>query len=274
MGIPVTPEDFRLIGQRFASEDIVAEIDRLLPLAKKDADGLAGQEYDAAQLQELEGYRTQLTGESGDRRLTREQKKGSLRTEIDAILKAKRLLRSATGIAARAMARRKPPQGESAEDTRRIADSFEAQLDAAGGRVGLDSARIRTRLTSVITILEAPELAPLPTAATARAALVASLKADLSSLPALAELKKGLQATSLADTGALDEIDGRAYTNLKSLASAGRSFHILGADPSRAGQYNINGLHRATRKRAANQQAGPARPTPPATPDPAKASGT
>ncbi len=91
--IPVTPEDFRLIGQRFASEDIVKQVDRLSPVAEKDTVGLATQEYYASDLQELKACRAQLTGESAERRLAREAKKGSHKTEIDAVVKGKRLLR-------------------------------------------------------------------------------------------------------------------------------------------------------------------------------------
>ena len=264
MSMPVTPEDFRIIGQRFASEDIVATIDRLLPIAKKDIDGLTLVEYGLAQLTELEGHRAKLTGESADRRQNREKKKGSRRTEVGSIVAAKRLVRLAADVGGRAIARRKPPAGEAPDETRRIADSFEQQLDALGGKVALDSGKVRTRLASAITILEAKELAPPPETAKARATLVARLKTALATLPGLAELKKGLQAGAREDTAELDEVDGRAYENLKALCSAGRNYHVDAGDPKRAREYNLNDLHLATRKRAA--EAGPGGGGPGSTP--------
>ena len=53
MPIPINPEDFSAIGARFQSEDIVSEIDRLVPLATADLAQLATRGYGPARLAQL-----------------------------------------------------------------------------------------------------------------------------------------------------------------------------------------------------------------------------
>lgn len=242
MGLPITAEEFRLIGQRFPSDDIVAEIDRLAPLGQADLPKLAEVEYTPAQLEALLGYRARLVAEDAGRRVGRGKKKGARRSEIDAVVEGKRLLRAGIDVAFRALATREPPAGEPPEETRRIADSFEGQIEALGGRIALDSALLRTRLTALASILEAAELAPRPEAQASRRKLLDDVRQSLRTLPTLAETKKGLQAEAKSDTAELDEIDGRAYWNLKQLCSAGRTYFRRQGDFARAAEYHLGRL--------------------------------
>ena len=51
-----------------------------------------------------------------------------------------------------------------------------------------------------------------------------------------------------AGTASLDEIDGRAYTNLKTLTKVGRAYWREHGDLKRAGEYQLNALHSAAGK--------------------------
>ena len=247
--LPITDEDFRWIGERFLSEDIVIEIDRLLPIAREDAAALEEQEYDADDLKQLVAFRARLTGESAARRRRRGEKKGSRRTELDAVVKGKQILQSGFSVALAAVGKRVPPPGETPETTQQIADSFAAQVNDLRGQIGSDSAKLRTVLSSLAAILSAPELSPRKSAVKSRAARLKKIERAIANLPSLSETKKGLQARAKGDTAALDVIDGRAYTNLKQLCSAGRTFFREAGNPKRAALYTLDALHQATRRR-------------------------
>jgi hypothetical protein len=77
MPIPITVDDFVAIGERYLSEEIVNEADRLLPIATADIDLLATRGYGQAELNKLHGFRAALVAEaagaisSADRRRDR-----------------------------------------------------------------------------------------------------------------------------------------------------------------------------------------------------------
>ena len=94
MSIPITAEDFIAIGARYDSPDIVAEIDRLIPLATADINYLTIRGYELTDLDQLKAHRDSLVAEVADRAQQRGAKKGSRKVEADAIADAKQVLRS------------------------------------------------------------------------------------------------------------------------------------------------------------------------------------
>ena len=168
--------------------------------------------------------------------------------ESHAIHEGKLVLRSGEVTALAVLTSRTPHPGETPLETEKIVADTVGQIDALGGYIGNDSAKLRTRLTSLVSILELPALAPAPSDAAGRAALVAKVEAAIAALPGLAEQKKTDQVVAKAGTGSLDEIDGRAYTNLKTLAKVGRAYWREHGDLKRAGEYQLNALHSAAGK--------------------------
>ena len=263
---PTTREDFIAVGQRFVSEDLVAEIDRLAPIARADLPKLLGAGYEASDLDELLGYRAELSKESAERRKNRGTKKAARDVELKAVREGKRVLRIAVVALQNALAKRKPAPREKAETTVQLTQTLASQIDALGGRVGLDSAKLRTRLVGATALLGSPELAPHAKEAKAeRQKLVASVHAAVEKLPGLAETKHALQEAALEDTAALDEIDGRAYENMKRLCAAGR---VTFFGHKRASEYQLDDLHTRTHQREATAPPPPA-PANPQAPAPA-----
>jgi hypothetical protein len=248
MSIPTRVEDFVAIGERYLSEDIVNEADRLLPLATADINHLATRGYGQGELSKLHGFRAALVAEVAGRNQQRGSKKGSRSVEAHAIKEGKLVLRSGETTALAVLTSRTPHPGETPLETEKIVADTVGQIDALGGYIGTDSAKLRTRLTSLVSILGLPALAPAPSDAAGRAALVAKVEAAIAALPALAEQKKTDQVVAKAGTGSLDEIDGRAYTNLKTLAKVGRAYWREHGDLTRAGEYQLNALHSAAGK--------------------------
>lgn len=246
MPIPVSPIDFVLIGRRFRSEDIVAEADRLIPIATTDIEHLESRGYGPDQLDQLKDHRSQLSSESADRRNHRGQKKGARKVEVEAIRQGKLLLRSGIALAHSTLVNRPVPRGETEETTREIVQKTSSQIDALSGRIGLDSATLRTKLLSLQKVLGLPELAPNgPRQRTARAEFIAKLEHAIEKLPNMAETKKQLQADAKGMTAELDEIDGRAYYNMKLLAQTGRAWWLENGNPGRAAHYQLTALHAA-----------------------------
>ncbi|UJR86785.1 hypothetical protein [Sandaracinus amylolyticus] len=239
MTIPVTREEIIRVGARFPSEAIVAEIDRLLPIAAEDQALLEAGGYGAELLDALRAHRATLTTETAERRAQRGQKKSARKSETDAIVEAKRVLRAGIAMAEGAIAHRVPPADEPPETTKRIAIDVMAALEATGGRIDLDSAKLRTRLAAVAAVLGSASIAPAESGRAARAAMIARVQAAITALPALAEEKKAAQRQALTDTDALDEIDGRAYLNMKTLTKVGRTQWIAEGDPKRAAVYTL-----------------------------------
>ena len=146
---------------------------------------------------------------------------------------------------------RTPGPGETTAQTAQIVADTVGQIDALGGVLGNDSAKLRTRLTSLVSILALPALAAAPGDAAARAAFVAKVEGAIAALPGLAEQKKTHQQDAKAGTSSLDEIDGRAYTNLKTLTKVGRAYWNEHGDRKRAGEYQLNALNDRAGKAAA-----------------------
>lgn len=246
MPIPVSRTDFVLIGRRFLSENIVAEIDRLLPVASSDLPHLERRGYGAEHLEQLKSFRSQLTAESADRRKHRGDKKGVRVVEVEAIRKGKLLLQSGIAYATTALANRVAPPAESEDSTREVVERTVAQIDALKGKIGNDSARLRSRLTVLTSVLALRELSPAtPTERKNRAEFVARVEAAIEGLPNIAETKKLLQSEAKDKTDDLDEIDGRAYFNMKLLTRTGRAWWMENGNPKRAGLYQLTSLHEA-----------------------------
>lgn len=243
MSIPTTVEHFVAIGERYFSEDIINEADRLLPLATADIDLLATRGYGQGELNKLHGFRAALVAEVAGRNQQRGSKKGSRSVEAHAIKEGKLVLRSGEATALAVLTNRTAPPGETALETEKIVADTINQIDALGGHIGSDSAKLRTRLSSLVSILGLPAIAPAPSDAAGRAALVAKVQAAIAALPSLAEQKKTDQVTAKAGTASLDEIDGRAYTNLKTMAKVGRAYWREHGNPQRAAEYQLNALN-------------------------------
>ena len=94
MSIPITLDDFVAIGERYLSEEIVNEADRLLPIATADIDLLATRGYGQGELNKLQGFRATLVAEAAGRNQQRGSKKGSRSVEAQAIKEGKLVLRS------------------------------------------------------------------------------------------------------------------------------------------------------------------------------------
>lgn len=240
MAIPVTREDIIAVGARFPSEAIIAEIDRLLPIASGDLAVLEAGGYPAALLDQLRAHRAALTEETAARRAQRAQKKSARKVETDAIVDGKRVLRAGVAMAEAAIAHRVAPAGEPAETTQRIARDLIAALEPARGAVGHDSAKLRTRLTAIAAVLGSASIAPAEAGRPARAAMIDRITAAAAALPALAETKKAAQQDARNNTDALDEIDGRAYLNLRTLTKVGRAHWLLAGDSTRAAAYRLS----------------------------------
>jgi hypothetical protein len=254
MTIPITPEDYVTIGERYQSEDIVAEIDRLLPLATADIDLLATRGYGQTELSKVTGFRAALVAEVAGRNQQRGSKKGSRNVEAHAMKDGKLVLRSGETTALAVLTNRTAAPGETELQTKKIIEDTIGQIDALGGHIGGDSAKLRTRLTSLVSILGLPALAPSASDAEGRAALVAKVEAAIAALPALAEQKNTDQQEAKTGTASLDEIDGRTYTNLKTMTKVGRAYWREHGNLQRAGEYQLNALNpRATKAPAAGE---------------------
>lgn len=245
---------FRLLGERFALDDLVAEADRLLLLAREDGEALASLGYGADDLLELEKLRAHIVRDPGPRGRARVEKRTRTR-ELDAIVDAKRLLRAGISAAARAVQKRVPPAGESAEESEGLADCILRQLDVLAGRVDFDAPRLRGRLAQLASILESPELAPGTEGQRSRALLVAKLRHARKTLPSLAALEKGLAATARDDAAAVSRMKGMVYANLKAMCVAGRTHFLTAGDAARAGAYSLTAFHAARRTKAADADA-------------------
>ncbi|APR77860.1 Hypothetical protein A7982_03207 [Minicystis rosea] len=247
--IPVTAQDFIKIGERFDSADIVAEIDRLLPLATADIVLLATRGYGQSLLDELKEHRSGLIVAVAERDRGRGTKKGARRVEGDAVDAGKLVLRSGVTLVMSAITHRKPAAGEMPEQTKQVATDLAAKIEGLGGRIGNDSAKLRTRLTTLAALLAEPVLAPAPAEAQARADFLAKVTEALAELPSLAEQKKGTQQDAKQETSSVNELDGRAYTNVKTLVQVGRAYWNEHANRKRAAEYNLSGLLETTTKR-------------------------
>lgn len=252
--IPITSEDFIALGARFASEDIVEEIDRLAPIAERDIDELAQAGYDRDLLGQLLGHRTQLANESAERRRNRNAGKAATQNERTARDDAIRLLRSGTVLATSAVSTRQKPDDETPEMTREITTKLAADIDSLSGPIGYETATIRTRLTILKGVLQNPDLRPTENRTAAIAQTIADIDRVLAKLPTSTEEKQARKQASIVETAELNEIDGRAYWNLRLLTQAGRTRFRLLRDAERAKPYHL--------KRLTSSPARPKKPKP------------
>jgi len=253
--VPITAADFSAIGARFLSEDIITEADRLLPLATADIAAIATRGYGPSDLAKLIDLRATLIAEIAGRDRQRGSKKGSRTVETQGIKDGKLVLRSGHALALAALTKREAPPGETEIQTQQIVLDTVGQIDALGGKLGTDSAKVRTRLTSLASILALPALAPSLEDAPARAEFVAKVEAAIAALPTLAEQKKSHQQEAKTGTASLDGLDGRAYTNMKMMTSVGRAYWNEHGDRKRAGEYQLNALHERAAKGGAKGEA-------------------
>ena len=239
-------DDIRLLGERFPLDRLVAEAERLLDLARRDAPSLAPLGYGSDDLHELEKLTAHVATEgAGDRR--RPERRTGRPRGIDAILDGKQVLRAGISAAVRAVQKRVPPAGEPPEESEAIAESLLRQIDGLAGRIAFDAPRLRGHLAQLVAILESPEIAPNLEAAPARALLVARIRDARRALPPVAQLKRGVQAATKADAAPVSRMKGLIYSNLKALCSAGRAHFLLAGDAARASAYSLTGLHAARR---------------------------
>lgn len=241
--IPRTPEEFTKIGRRFNSEDIIAEIDRLRPIATQDIADLARRGFPQPLLDRLVGYRATLAAESAERRQQRAAKRAARVSEEAAFDRGLDLLRAGTALAISAVSTRVPPEGETAEASARVMTRLAAQIDTLSGPIDEDTAALRTRLQTLGGILSDPELHPIPEMSEGIADCTTGIGQALERLPASTEAKEALQQAALVDTADLDEIDGRAYWYLKLLTQAGRARFRELQQPDRAAPYHLKALN-------------------------------
>jgi hypothetical protein len=143
---------------------------------------------------------------------------------------------------------------------------------------GKDAAGLRTRLTSLQTLLAAPDFAPAAEELAARGELTQRLELLIAAITAQAESKEVLQDQSKDKTEAMAELDGRAYHPMRLLSQIGQAVFREAGDKAHARLYSLRELHRK-RAKGAGATAGdlaPVLPLPgplqPAAPDPASPS--
>lgn len=246
--IPYTREDFIEIGARFATEDIIAEIDRLAPLADDDLLVLTKGGYGRAKLDQLLGYRTALGAESAERRQNRGARKASTKSEREARKDGILLLRSGTVLAISAVSARPTPEGEAPETTATVMTDLSEKIDTLKGPLAEDTATVRTRLLTLKGILGDPELRPDAETTGAITETVTEIDGALAHLPTTTETKEKQKQASIVDTADLDETEGRAYWNLKLLTQAGYTGFRKLKNPERAKPYNLKGLNKSSTK--------------------------
>lgn len=156
--IPVTKEEYQKIGERYDSEDVIEQVDELVPLAVAYVEVLPG--YDMRLLDELKTRRTELMENVSDRRRQRkEAKQGSRKVEARRVREGKWLNRTAVTLAQNAVRSRVPAQGETEEESRRIADRLVKAIEAQQGATSNDSTAVQTRLEGAKKLLTG-EIAP------------------------------------------------------------------------------------------------------------------
>jgi hypothetical protein len=258
--VPVTAEDFRKLGTRVDSELLLGVLNRMVPLATRDAAHLAGHEFNADDRTALETCRTQLTNEVSTNRDLRETKKAQRYGEADHVNEGKILLRTAIDVLHNKISSLTPAAGETPEHFHARIDLLVGRLDALGGTIRMDAVKLHTRLTGLNVLLADPVFAPSAGAAAARAQMVSQLTDLLTRLPATSEGKKSAQAASVEHQAALDVIDGRAAFLLKKLVRAGRSYWNSQHDRVHSGEYFVGPLRHHKRAKA-DGPATPATPT-------------
>ncbi|HOX44451.1 MAG TPA: hypothetical protein PK668_12680 [Myxococcota bacterium] len=260
MFVPVTREDFAKVGRRFSSEEIVNETDRLIPMATADLSTLETGGYSRAMLDELVAFRDQLRAESAAKSEVRGAKKGARMSEGLAFKEGRLALRKGISMALVAISRRQVPAGEDPKTTQERVTELTHLVKALGGKLNNDPAVLRARLEGLRALLGQPDFAPAQDGEPARKGLIEKLDRAIGLVTTHAEAKKNLKERSKGKTMTLDELDGRAYTNLRLLSQVGRACFMDAGDQVRAEGYLLRRLNR--NKKDLGQEPKPAQPEP------------
>jgi hypothetical protein len=253
--IPVTKEEFRSIGERYDSEDVIAQVDELFPLAVAYVAVLPG--YDDVLLDELTARRAELLENvSARRRQRKEAKQGTRKAEARLVRQGKWLNRTAVTLAQNAVRSRVPAEGETEQESRRIADRLSKAIEAQQGATANDSTAVQTRLEGAKKLLTDEDIAARVVALSKGVDYVARIDAMLPKLKDASVSKSTEQQRALTGTADLDELDGRIYTNLKSLVDSGRSYFNSQGDTTKAGLFNLKILNKSSRKKKAPDEPG------------------
>ncbi|HOX46881.1 MAG TPA: hypothetical protein PK668_25005 [Myxococcota bacterium] len=258
---PVSKEDFVTLGKRYRSEEIINALDRLLPLATADLAALEPAGYTPELLAELTALRDQIRDGSATCRQVRGSKKGARAGEAVVLEEGKNVLRRGVALATVAVARRAPNPEETAQETREKAAELTSQVKALSGRLGKDAALLRTRLITLRALLVNPELNPSEKARAEIQKFLERLDKTVAGITAQAESKKALREQSKDRTVQMDELDGRAYANMRLLAQVGRAVFKDVGDLEHSRMYSLRELSRKKSAQVEKPTAG-VQPTP------------
>lgn len=243
MYLPITRDDYIIVGRSFSTDAILREVMRLVPIASEDMGTIASRGYTLRQLQELKDYRTKLQAESEVDRRRRTDNKRLWQSEFATIRQAVLTLRSGAAMALCAVECRRIPEGEDVDATREAVRDLYDQIEQLGS-ANPDPARVRVRLYNLRRILTLPELAPTASDARSRADVVEKLGSLARHLPAMSALRERVRQESVLGFDDADEADGRACVNLQLLCRVGRDSLNEVGEYGRATAYELNELHR------------------------------
>jgi hypothetical protein len=261
MSMPVTRSDFAKIGARFATEAIINEIDRLLPLAQADIELLVSGGYTRQLFQELAEHRDLLRTHAASRRAQQGARKGARKSEAIACEEGRLALAKGIAMAKVALTRRPVPEGADKEAFRKKATEQMSLLKALAIRNGRDAGQLRTRLEGLRAILLDPDYAPPAGGEADRAAFVQKLERIIATVTTHAENKKNLKDGTVIGTVDMDELDGRAYTNMRLLSQVGRAVQLEVGNKVQARAYALRSLNRSGVSRG--RKGAPAEPAAP-----------
>lgn len=244
MYLPITRDDYIIVGRSFSTDAILREVMRLVPTASEDMGTIASRGYTLRQLQELKDYRVRLQSESEVDRKRRTENKKAWQPEFATVRAAVLALRSGAAMALCAVESRRAPDGEDVDATREAVRDLYDQIEMLGS-ANPDPARIRVRLANLRRLLTLPELAPTASDARSRADVVEKLSMLGRHLPAMSALRQRVREESALGFDAADEADGRAYVNLQLLCRVGRDSLNEVGELDRAALYQLNDLHRS-----------------------------
>jgi hypothetical protein len=244
-------EEFVNLGKQYSGRKILGALDRLLPRATEDRDRLATAGYTPAMLAALTALRDQIRLRVAGCTDVRGSKQGARAGEGVVLEEARLVVQQGIASASAALERRAPAAGETPEETREKAAELSSQVVALRRAPGTDAAGLRTRLTSLQTLLAAPDFAPAAEELAARGELMQRLEVLIAAITAQAESKKSLKEQSKDDTIRMAEMVGRAYANMRILVKVGRAVFRAEGDRAHARMYALTELHRRAPKAAA-----------------------
>ncbi len=243
MFLPISRDDFIIVGRSFPTDAIVREVMRIVPIASEDMGTIASRGYTLRQLQQLKDYRVRLQSEPEPDRQRRNDNKKVWQNEAALLRSAVLALRSGSAMALCAIADRRVPEGEDPASTREAVRYLLDEVETLGSS-NPDPARLRVRLATLARILHLPELAPTASDARSHDDMVMKLQGLFRRLPDIASWQQRLREQSSLGFDAADEADGRAYVNLEILCRVGRDALNEAGLPQRAAYYQLHELHR------------------------------